>query len=185
MRSIRCGPRPEHTSHFLLMGTTILRIVPNRRRSLWAGHYEDCNAMNVVVVAGVGMTPFVKPSAGLPYTELGAAATRAALADAGVDYSRCEQAYVGWVYGDSTAGQAALYSVGLTGIPIVNVNNNCSTGSAALYLARQAIASGAADCVLALGFEQMSPGAIDVVFSDQTRPAAIAARCGQWADPGG
>jgi sterol carrier protein 2 len=145
------------------MGTEIVRIVP-------IFYEKDCNAMSAVVVAGVGMTPFVKPSAGLPYTQLGATATRAALADAGVDYSRCEQAYVGWVYADSAAGQAALYGVGLTGIPIVNVNNNCSTGSAALYLARQAIASGAADCVLALGFEQMSPGAIDVVFSDRPSP---------------
>lgn len=126
--------------------------------------------MSVVVVAGVGMTSFVKPSAGRPYTQLGAEAARAALDDAGIDYARCRQAYVGWVYGDSTAGQAALYEVGLTGIPIVNVNNNCSTGSSALYLARQAIASGAADCVLALGFEQMSPGAIDVVFDDRPNP---------------
>ena len=81
-----------------------------------------------------------------------------------------QQAYVGYVYGDSTSGQRALYEVGMTGIPVVNVNNNCSTGSTALFLARQAVESGAADCVLALGFEQMSPGALGAVFNDRPSP---------------
>jgi acetyl-CoA acetyltransferase len=58
----------------------------------------------------------------------------------------------------------------MTGIPIFNVNNNCSTGSTALFLARQAIESGAAECVLALGFEQMNPGALGAVFSDRPSP---------------
>ncbi len=123
-----------------------------------------------VFVAGVGMIPFTKPGASAPYPEMGAAAARAALADAGVDYGRVEQAYVGYVYGDSTCGQRALYEVGMSGIPIVNVNNNCSTGSTALYLARQAIASGAADCVLALGMEQMRPGALGNVYEDRPSP---------------
>ena len=99
-----------------------------------------------VYVAGVGMIPFAKPGASEPYDVMGADAARAALADAGVDYSDVQQAYVGYVYGDSTSGQRALYEVGMTGIPIVNVNNNCSTGSTALYLARQAVESGAVDC---------------------------------------
>jgi acetyl-CoA acetyltransferase len=77
---------------------------------------------------------------------------------------------VGYVYGDSTCGQAALYEVGMTGIPIVNVNNNCSTGSTALFLARQAVESGAVECALALGFEQMSPGALGAVFNDRVSP---------------
>ena len=124
-----------------------------------------------VVVAGVGMIPFAKPGASAPYHEMGAEAGRRALADAGVGYEAVQQAYVGYVYGDSTAGQKALYRVGMTGMPIVNVNNNCSTGSTALFLARQAIASGAADCVLALGFEQMKPGALGSVFND--RPSAF------------
>ena len=58
----------------------------------------------------------------------------------------------------------------MSGIPIVNVNNNCSTGSTALFLARQAVASGAADCVLVLGFEQMKPGALGSVFDDRPSP---------------
>ncbi|MBI5128697.1 MAG: lipid-transfer protein [Rhodopseudomonas palustris] len=124
-----------------------------------------------VYVAGVGMIPFMKPGASEPYHLMGAEAARRALSDAGIGYDAIEQAFVGYVYGDSTCGQRALYQVGMTGVPIVNVNNNCSTGSTALYLARQAIASGAADCVLALGFEQMKPGALGSVFMD--RPSAF------------
>ena len=114
---------------------------------------------NDVYVAGVGMVPFTKPGASEPYPQMASKAVKAALADAGLDYAKVQQAYVGYVYADSTAGQRALYEVGMTGIPMVNVNNNCSTGSTALFLARQAVMSGAADCVLALGFEQMNPGA--------------------------
>jgi acetyl-CoA acetyltransferase len=123
-----------------------------------------------VFVAGVGMIPFTKPGANEPYPQMAAQATRAALADAGIGYERVQQAYVGYVYGDSTAGQRAVYEVGMTGIPVVNVNNNCSTGSTALFLARQAVASGAAECVLALGFEHMSPGALGAVFKDRPSP---------------
>ena len=123
-----------------------------------------------VYVAGVGMIPFTKPGANRPYPEMAAEATRVALADAGLDYGEIQQAYVGYVYGDSTAGQRALYDVGMSGIPIVNVNNNCSTGSTALFLARQAVASGAAEAVLALGFEHMSPGALGAVFGDRPSP---------------
>ena len=120
-------------------------------------------------VAGVGMIPFVKPGASDTYDRMGAEATRLALADAGLDYGLVQQAFAGYVYGDSTSGQKAFYQVGMSGIPVVNVNNNCSTGSTALYLARQAIAAGA-DCVLALGFEQMVPGALGSVFNDRPSP---------------
>ena len=125
---------------------------------------------NKAFIAGVGMIPFVKPGANAPYPDMAGQATRLALADAGVAYDLVQQAYVGYVYGDSTAGQKALYGVGMTGIPIINVNNNCSTGSTALFLARQAVESGAVDCVLALGFEQMNPGAIGNVFTDRPSP---------------
>src|SRR5690606_26141528 len=126
--------------------------------------------MRKVLVAGVGMIPFTKPGASDPYPAMGARAVELALADARLAYGLVEQAYAGYVYGDSTSGQRALYEVGMTGIPIVNVNNNCSTGSTALYLARQAVASGAAECVLALGFEQMKPGALGSVFTDRPSP---------------
>ncbi len=127
--------------------------------------------MSEVIVAGVGMIPFAKPGASAPYHAMGAEATKLALADAGLDYSAIQQAYIGYVYGDSTCGQRALYQVGMTGIPIFNVNNNCSTGSTALFMARQMIESGAADCVLAVGFEQMKPGALGSVYTD--RPSAF------------
>ncbi len=123
-----------------------------------------------VYVTGAGMIPFVKPGSSDAYDVMGAAATRLALQDAGLSYDAIQQAVVGYVYGDSTCGQKALYQVGLTGIPIVNVNNNCSTGSTALYLGRQAIASGAVDCVLVLGFEQMSPGALTTLYQDRPSP---------------
>lgn len=123
-----------------------------------------------VFVTGVGMIPFTKPGANEPYPQMAAKATRAALSDAGMDYALVQQAYVGYVYGDSTAGQCAVYAVGMTGIPVINVNNNCSTGSTALFLACQAVASGAADCVLALGFEQMSPGALGAMYKDRPSP---------------
>ncbi len=123
-----------------------------------------------VWIAGVGMIPFAKPSAGDPYDVMAERAARAALADAGIDYGDVQQAYAGYVYGDSTCGQAALYGLGQTGIPIVNVNNNCSTGSSALWLARQAVAAGAAECVLALGFEQMRRGAIASFWDDRPDP---------------
>lgn len=126
--------------------------------------------MQKVIVAGVGMTPFVKPGTEEPYDVMGASAARSALEDAGVDYDQIQQAYTAFVYGDSTSGQRALYGLGMTGIPILNVNNNCSSGSSALFLARQAVASGAVDCVLALGFEQMAKGALGAVFDDRPSP---------------
>lgn len=121
-------------------------------------------------VAGVGMVPFATPRTTRPYDVMGEEAIRAALDDAGVDYTLVEQAYAGYVYGDSTCGQAVAYRVGLSGIPIVNVTNNCSTGSSALFLARQAVESGAADCVLAFGFEQMRPGALALQWDDRPSP---------------
>ena len=123
-----------------------------------------------VHVVGIGMIPFTKPGASPSYIDMGTEATRRALKDAGLGYAQIEQVYAGYVYGDSTAGQRVLYEVGMTGIPIVNVNNNCSTGSTALYLARQAIAHGIAECVLAVGFEQMRPGAIGSIFTDRPTP---------------
>lgn len=125
---------------------------------------------NRVFVAGVGMIPFVKPSAAEPYTVMGPRAIRLALEDAGVSYEQIQQVYAGYVYGDSTCGQAVAYEVGMTGVPLINVNNNCSTGSTALFLARQAIQSGAIDCALAFGFEQMVPGALGSVFKDRPDP---------------
>lgn len=121
-------------------------------------------------VAGVGMIPFVKPGTSDSYDMMGAKAVNLALADAGLDYQDIQQAYAGYVYGDSCSAQVALYQVGMTGIPVINVNNNCATGSTALFLGQQAITSNNFDCVLILGFEQMEPGAIGEVFNDRPSP---------------
>lgn len=118
-------------------------------------------------VVGVGMVPFKKPGKSDQYDIMGAEATRIALRDAGIDYRDVQQAYAGFVYGDSTSGQQSLYNVGMTGIPVINVNNACATGSTALFLARQAVESGAVEVALALGFEQMNPGALGTVFNDR------------------
>ncbi|XP_030017032.1 sterol carrier protein 2 [Sphaeramia orbicularis] len=129
--------------------------------------------MNKVFVIGVGMTKFDKPGArdNYDYPDMAKEAGQKALADAGIPYSAVEQACVGYVYGDSTCGQRAIYhSLGLTGIPIINVNNNCSTGSTALFMARQLVRGGLADCVLALGFEKMERGSLSSKFLDRTNP---------------
>lgn len=123
-----------------------------------------------LIIAGVGMIPFKKPGQSDSYDVMGANAARAALADAGIDYNQVQQAYASYVYGDSCAGQAALYHVGITGIPVVNVNNNCASGSTAFALAAQAVKSGVVECAIAVGFEQMMPGALDMVFPDRISP---------------
>jgi acetyl-CoA acyltransferase len=127
---------------------------------------------NRVFVVGVGMTKFEKPGRreGWDYPEMARESGTKALADAGVDYTAIEQGFVGYVSGDSTCGQRALYELGMTGIPIVNVNNNCSTGSTALYLGAQSIRGGLADCVLALGFEKMQPGSLGGGAEDRESP---------------
>ncbi|XP_027694044.1 non-specific lipid-transfer protein isoform X2 [Vombatus ursinus] len=126
-----------------------------------------------VFVVGVGMTKFQKPGRqdSVDYPDLAKEAGLKALADAQISYSEVEQACVGYVYGESTSGQRAIYhSLGLTGIPIFNVNNNCSTGSTALYMARQLIQGGLANCVLALGFEKMEKGSLGSKYLDRTNP---------------
>jgi acetyl-CoA acetyltransferase len=112
-------------------------------------------------LVGVGMTNFEKPeSRDWQYWDMAREAGQAALADAGIDYALVEQAPVGYCQQQSTAGQRAVYELGLTGIPVYNVNNNCATGSTALMMARQFVSGGISDCVLALGFEKMSRGAL-------------------------
>ncbi|MBT4268268.1 MAG: lipid-transfer protein [Deltaproteobacteria bacterium] len=126
--------------------------------------------MRNVNVIGVGMTKFTTPKALIPYNQFGLEAARDALKDADIDYKEVQQAYVGYVYGDSCAGEKVMYDLGTTGIPVFNVNNNCSTGSNALFLARQAVAAGVVECAMAVGFEQMTPGALGGVFNDRPNP---------------
>ncbi|KAI8439815.1 hypothetical protein MSG28_013482 [Choristoneura fumiferana] len=124
-----------------------------------------------VFVVGVGMTKFTKPSPDRDYPEMGKEAVEAALSDAGVKYDIVQQAVCGYAKGDSTSGQRVLYQVGMTGIPIYNVNNNCATGSSALFLAKQLVEGGISDVVLAVGFEKMAPGALGgSPYNDRTHP---------------
>jgi acetyl-CoA acetyltransferase len=120
------------------------------------------------LIAGVGMVKFTKPGKSEMYDVMGSKAASAALADAGVDYKAIQQAYCGFVSGDTCSGQTALYHVGMTGIPVINVNNACASGSTAFFLAQQAVSSGAVDIAIALGFEQMNPGALAADFTGRT-----------------
>lgn len=127
---------------------------------------------NRVFVVGVGMTKFEKPGRreGWDYPAMANESGNMALKDAGIDYNLVQEAHVGYVYGDSTSGQRAVYELGITGIPITNVNNNCSTGTTALWLAARSIKAGFADCTLALGFEKMKSGSLEAGFSDREQP---------------
>nr|WSW46075.1 lipid-transfer protein [Streptomyces sp. NBC_01001] len=112
-------------------------------------------------IVGVGMTKFEKPeSRDWQYWDMAKEAGTAALADAGISYEEVEQVPVGYCFQASTAGQRAAYELGLSGVPVYNVNNNCATGSTALMMARQFVEGGISDCVLALGFEKMKRGAL-------------------------
>lgn len=118
-------------------------------------------------IVGVGMTKFEKPeSRDWQYWDMAKEAGTAALADASVGYEDVQQAAVGYCFQASTAGQRAVYELGLTGVPVYNVNNNCATGSTALMMARQFVEGGGSDCVLALGFEKMARGSLGGGGSD-------------------
>ena len=123
-----------------------------------------------VNVIGVGMVPFAKPGKSEEYHVMARKAGEAALADAKIPFTDVQQAYAGYVFGDSTCGPRAIYQLGQTGIPVFNVNNNCSTGSSALMLGTQAIAGGLAECVIVVGFEQMEAGALSAKWTDRANP---------------
>jgi sterol carrier protein 2 len=123
-------------------------------------------------VLGVGMTKFIKPRGKVDYHELGFEAGVKALLDAQISYDDVEQGVACYCYGDSTCGQRVFYQFGMTQIPIYNVNNNCSTGSTGLAMARTLVSSGAADCVMVVGFEKMMPGSLQSFFNDRQNPLA-------------
>jgi len=123
-----------------------------------------------VYVLGVGMTKFIKPRGKVDYPELGFEAGVKAMLDAHINYDDVDQGVACYCYGDSTCGQRVFYQFGMTGIPVYNVNNNCSTGSTGLYMGRNMIAHGAADCVLVVGFEKMFPGSLQTFFQDRANP---------------
>ncbi len=118
--------------------------------------------MDDVAIVGIGMHPFGRhDSTGL---QQGAYAVRAALADAGIDWSDVEFAFGG----SAAAGGAdtMVSQLGLTGLPFVNVANGCATGGSALISAYNAIRSGAADVVMAIGFDKHPRGAFNADPAD-------------------
>jgi acetyl-CoA acetyltransferase len=120
-------------------------------------------------VIGVGMTKFDKPGTkDGDYPDWAYEAASKALEDASTRYDEVGQVYAGYCMGDSSYGQRAVYQLGTTGVPVINVNNNCATGSSALFLARQAVIGGIADCALAVGFEKMERGSIGMKYADRT-----------------
>ena len=112
-----------------------------------------------VCVIGVGMTKFERCER--EFTDLVREAVTDALGMASVVPDDLEQAFAGYVNGMSTQGQRALYGMGIGGLPVYNVHNYCSTGSSALHLGYQAVASGMNECVLAFGFEKMTKGPLE------------------------
>ena len=137
---------------------------------------KPCPPPTPVYVLGVGMTKFIKPRGKVDYTEMGFEAGVKAMLDARINYDDVDQGVACYCYGDSTCGQRVFYQFGMTGIPIYNVNNNCSTGSTGLHMARQAIGHGAADCVLVVGFEKMNPGSLQSNFQDRASPLETTTR---------
>ncbi|KAI6153161.1 thiolase-like protein [Pisolithus tinctorius] len=123
-------------------------------------------------IVGCGCTAFIKPRGQRTTEDMGLEAATKALLDAGITYDLIETAFVGHCYGDSTSGQRSLYNLGMTGIPITNVNNNCATGGTALYQVNNCVKSGLVECALALGFERMAPGSLGTHFPDRPSPLA-------------
>lgn len=126
---------------------------------------------DTIEIAGVGMHPFGRFGE-TSVVELGIAAVRSALADAGVGRGGFQAAYCGTVYSGVAAGHKVLTALGMTGMPIVNVEAGCASGGAALGLGVEAIRSGRCDCVLVFGMEKMPKGIIRSSFFEPWREAA-------------
>lgn len=131
------------------------------------------NKFQRTFIIGCGCTAFIKPRGQRTTEDMGLEAGTKALLDGGITYDAVQTAFVGYCYGDSTSGQRALYGLGMTGIPITNVNNNCSTGSTALFHANNAVKSGLVECALALGFERMAAGSLGTNFPDRAPPTLL------------
>lgn len=123
-----------------------------------------------VMLSGAGVLAFARPGPGNPYAEMGQRAINAALDDAGLDFDLAEQAVVAFAYADSGAGQRALSGVGMTGIPVSNVNNRCASGGTAFYLACEAVRAGAVECAVALGFDEFLAAPRAATFPDLADP---------------
>lgn len=129
--------------------------------------------MSRAIVAGVGMTSFGKHQ-DRSVEDLGAWAVTEALADAGIDPAAVGAVVSANVLGGGGVGQRVLERVGLLGVPVVNVENACASGTTAVHVARHTVESGQADVVLVIGAERMTglfQGGITLERTD--RPTAI------------
>ena len=119
-----------------------------------------------VVIIGVGLHPFGRfPDKNLAW--LARYAVVEALKDGGVTWKNIPVAYFGHVYYHGmSVGETALAQLGLTGIPIINVENACSSGSTALWQAYWGITSGMYDMALAFGAEKVPRGPVTVTEED-------------------
>ena len=113
--------------------------------------------MSDVAIIGIGMHPFGRHA--LTGMEQGAVAVRRALADARLEWKDIQFAFGG----SSAAGNAdtMVSALGLTGLPFINVANGCATGGSSLMSAYNALKAGAADVVMAIGFDKHPRGAFD------------------------
>src|SRR5690348_4914147 len=136
--------------------------------------------MRTVIIAGVGMTPFVR-SAGLRASALAGQAARQALSDCAIDPRRVEAIFVGSARSTVGLAQRTLLEIGLVGIPAFNVENACASGSAALYLGWLAIAAGQHDVVLIVGADTLSLGGSGpLALDDEAREEAPALTFPAW-----
>ena len=124
-----------------------------------------------VAVAGVGLHPFGRFE-GATVTDLGVAAVRAAMAEAGIGRGDFQAAFCGTAYSGVAAGHKVLGALALTGVPIVDVEAGCASGGAALMLAAGAIRAGQYDCALVFGMEKMPKGMIRSSFFEPWREEA-------------
>jgi acetyl-CoA acetyltransferase/uncharacterized OB-fold protein len=108
-----------------------------------------------VVITGASMLPFGRyPERTV--ADLGQQVIVAALSDAGLRPTDIQAAWCGSVYAGMLTGQRILRDLGLSGIPIVNVENACSSGSTAIREAALAVGRGEIDTAIVVGVEQLS-----------------------------
>lgn len=166
----------NHSNNSHSAASSSSRYQPRRPRTLHIIHPRlimPPRQQTEAYVLGVGLTKFLKPRRTRDYPELGFEAGVKAMYDAQINYDDVEMGVACYCYGDTTSGQRIFYQFGMTSIPIYNTNNACATGSTGLHMARTMVRSGAADCVLVIGFEQMAPGSIKSGWNDRPSPMGL------------
>jgi len=128
--------------------------------------------MDDVYVIGTGIIPFGRHP-GRTLVDMGAEAAYLALKDSGISPSRIGAAFfanglAARLFGDHTIGQNVFWEVGMNRIPVVNVENACTSGSTGFYLARNMVAAGQVDAVMVVGAEKMFVPEFGLINSGET-----------------